>query len=110
MANFPVTPADVSLFIEGDEFVFRNDASFALYWYELDSPNKSNCNDACALLWPPVVPPTNATPVGDWTIIERADSSRQWAYRGKPVYTYSKDQPGAFAGDGLDGVWHMLRG
>jgi predicted lipoprotein with Yx(FWY)xxD motif len=33
---------------------------------------------------------------------------RQWTYRGKPLYTYSKDAPGETKGDGVEGKWHLL--
>jgi predicted lipoprotein with Yx(FWY)xxD motif len=46
--------------------------------------------------------------IGDWTAIERADQIWQWAYKGKPVYTYSLDQPGKIRGDGVAGLWHVL--
>src|SRR6185503_1135644 len=48
---------------------------------------------------------------GDWTIIARDDGSKQWAYKGKPVYKYSKDtKAGEMTGDGFNGVWHAVKG
>jgi Uncharacterized protein conserved in bacteria len=48
---------------------------------------------------------------GDWTIVARDDGSKQWAFKGKPVYKYSKDtKPGAMTGDGFNGVWHAVKG
>ena len=37
---------------------------------------KSTCVDACAANWPPL---------GDYTIITRADGSKQWAFKGMPL-------------------------
>ena len=40
--------------------------------------------------------------------IARDDGSMQWAYKGKPLYTYSKDaKPGDMTGDERGQVWHM---
>lgn len=41
--------------------------------------------------------------------LERDDGSRQWAYKGKPLYTFAKDaKPGDITGDGfLNGAWHL---
>ncbi len=63
-----------------------------LYVNDKDSGGKSSCNGGCASAWPPLrVSPSEKSPVGDWTIISREDGSRQWAYRGKPVYTRFHD-------------------
>lgn len=38
------------------------------------------------------------------------DGTMQWAYDGKPLYTYAKDkQPGDTTGDTLMGVWHVAK-
>jgi len=47
---------------------------------------------ACTDVWPPVLAPEGAEPVGKWTIIERKDGGRQWAYDGFPVYTSILDK------------------
>ena len=45
---------------------------------------------------------------GGWSVIMRDDGSRQWAYRGKPLYAWIKDQkPGDRTGDGVLHVWHV---
>jgi predicted lipoprotein with Yx(FWY)xxD motif len=46
--------------------------------------------------------------VGEWTLITRADLSLQWAFRGRPLYRYSRDDvSGAAFGDGTDGQWRV---
>jgi predicted lipoprotein with Yx(FWY)xxD motif len=42
-------------------------------------------------LWTPVYAPGAAGPVGDFSIIERADGTHQWKYRGRLLYTFSAD-------------------
>ena len=47
----------------------------------------------------------------DYTIIARDDGAKQWAYKGKPLYTFAKDQKtGDITGDGfLNGAWHLAQ-
>jgi predicted lipoprotein with Yx(FWY)xxD motif len=78
-----------------------------LYTYLKDTPQQSNCNDGCAVQWPPVVangaPPSNA-----WTVVTRNDGSKQWAYRGKPIYGWIKDsKPGDITGEGVANAWKI---
>jgi len=54
----------------------------------------SHCVGACAKTWNPFVAGSDAKPMGDWSIIERGDGSHQWAYKDKPLYTFSKDTAG----------------
>ena len=46
-------------------------------------------------------------PEGDFTIIDRKDGTKIWAYKGWPLYLWIKDtKPGETTGDGVGGVWH----
>jgi len=43
-------------------------------------------------------------------LVSRADGQRQWAYDGKPLYTYSEDSTyGDVNGDNVGSVWHVVR-
>lgn len=54
---------------------------------------------SCAELWPPVPAGDDAQAVGKWTIIERDDGGRQWAFDEQPLYTSIRDQqPGDVIG------------
>lgn len=79
-----------------------------LYTYLKDTPQQSNCNDGCAMQWPPVVA-TSAPPSDAWTVVTRNDGSKQWAYRGKPLYGWIKDaRPGDLTGEGVaNGAWKI---
>ena len=80
-----------------------------VYTFDKDTPNQSNCDPYCASFWPPYRPAASDRPVGDFTIIKRADGSPQWAYKGMPLYTYVKDtKTGDKNGDGVNGVWHVV--
>ena len=76
-----------------------------LYTFGKDQPGVSNCNDNCAKNWPPLMAAADAKPMGEWTIVTRADGSRQWAYKGMPLYLWIKDtKPGDNTGNNV-GVW-----
>jgi predicted lipoprotein with Yx(FWY)xxD motif len=81
-----------------------------LYTFDGDTnAGQSACVAACAESWRPFIAPRVAKPIGDWVAFARADGSRQWAYKGKPVYTSLGDQAaGEVSGDGADGRWHAL--
>ena len=54
---------------------------------------------SCTDLWPPVYAPEDAEPVGAWSIVERKDGTRQWAYEEQPLYTSVRDrEPGDVLG------------
>jgi predicted lipoprotein with Yx(FWY)xxD motif len=79
-----------------------------LYVFDRDATGKSNCNGQCATNWPPLMAAADAKPSGDWTIVTRDDGGKQWAYKGKPLYTFHKDaKPGDVTGDGVNDVWHI---
>ncbi len=78
-----------------------------LYIFDKDAGGKSACNGPCATNWPPLMVAGNAMASGDWTIVVRDDGGKQWAYKGKPLYTWVKDaKPGDKTGNGVNGVWH----
>jgi predicted lipoprotein with Yx(FWY)xxD motif len=79
-----------------------------LYVFDRDAAGKSNCNGQCATNWPALSAGADAKPSGDFTVIARDDGGKQWAYKGKPLYTWSKDaKPGDATGDGVNSVWHI---
>jgi predicted lipoprotein with Yx(FWY)xxD motif len=83
-----------------------------LYTFDRDAANagKSACNGPCATLWPPLMAKAGDQPSGAWTIVVRDDGSRQWAYKGKPVYFYQNDkQAGDKTGDNFRDVWHTVK-
>jgi predicted lipoprotein with Yx(FWY)xxD motif len=87
-------------------------AGNTLYVFDKDAPasGKSACNGPCATAWPPLAAAASDTAQAPWSIVTRDDGSRQWAYDGKPVYTFQKDEkPGDRTGDNFKGVWHVLK-
>lgn len=101
--------------------IFASATDLPLYTFDKDEPNKSNCYDECAVMWPPATVTEGVQPVGGWSAIERADGLRQWAFNGRPMYTYTEDVmsgdaspmamymgSGAPKGHGVDDLWHIL--
>lgn len=82
-----------------------------LYVYAKDgNTGMSVCNDQCARNWPPLTVAPTAKAMDDYTIITRADGTRQWAYRGQPLYYFAQDQKaGDASGDGMAGNWAIVR-
>jgi predicted lipoprotein with Yx(FWY)xxD motif len=88
-----------------------------VYMFEGDSVGKSNCNGACASVWPPVT--VSGTPSAgggamqaDISVIARADGTKQLAYKGHPLYWFSGDKAaGDTNGEGVHGFgnnWYVL--
>src|SRR5579863_5131497 len=88
--------------------IFTGTNGIALYIADSDRmPNVSSCYDNCGHNWPAFNPEENEREAGDWHIFTRDDGTKQWAYKGKPVYRFILDrQPGDMKGDGIGTVWH----
>lgn len=79
---------------------------YSVYYWDGDAPNVSKCQRDCLADWTPVPAPAVAKERQEWTIIERSPGIKQWAFRGKPLYTYNHDQERrAFWGADVPG-WH----
>ena len=105
-------PAEVALVQGNDNWSYVHfPSNLRLYVYDKDTAGKSACTvkGGCAGVWPPLVAPPGAKPVGDWSVMNRDDAPPQWAYKGHPVYLRYHDSPSQPAGDGQDGVWHFLQ-
>jgi predicted lipoprotein with Yx(FWY)xxD motif len=88
--------------------VFKSFPSFLpLYIFEGDHPGKSTCNDICTAVWPILRARDDDKAMGPWTVIKRDDGRKQWAYKGKPVYTYFDDSPDVAMGVGKEVGWYL---
>lgn len=76
-----------------------------LYIYLKDTPGESHCNIGCDSAWPPLlVSSSESHPrVGDWEVVVRRNGSRQWAYKGRPVYTRYHDMADSVSNIERDG-------
>lgn len=85
-------------------------AGHTLYSYDPDGTSAtSRCTGACEAVWPPSLADKGSKAAGDFSISERADGTRQWVYRGRPLYLFMGDEKvGDHDGDGVNGSWHEL--
>jgi predicted lipoprotein with Yx(FWY)xxD motif len=87
-------------------------AGKTLYVYDADDVGQqSNCDKTCADLWPPYIAESKVDAHGDWSVVKRSDGIEQWAYKGRPLYTWSKDtQPHQESGNAFEGnKWHVAK-
>lgn len=92
--------------------MLTNAAGMTLYVFDKDTADsgKSVCNGDCAVKWPPLIAAAGDKAQGDYSIVTRDDGARQWAFKGKPLYLWFKDQkPGDATGDGVNNVWHTAK-
>ncbi len=93
--------------------VVTDQNGLTLYRFDKDKakPSVSNCNDACAMTWPPALgEPASVQLRGvDMALVgavTRADGTKQLTLNGWPLYTYAKDTaPGEALGQGVGKTW-----
>ena len=84
-----------------------------LYTYDKDTAGVSNCTGGCLKAWPAYT--SGATAQGSFpdgiTVITRSDDgSKQFAWKGMPLYYYATDvKAGDITGDGVGNVWHIVK-
>ncbi len=68
------------------------------------------CEEDCMKPWRPVEAPWLARPIGEsWTVVEHRDGLAQWAYEGRPLYTYDGDfRTGDTNGTDAAGSWQVV--
>ena len=96
--------------------ILTDGSGMTLYTYDNDGSSLSNCTGQCLVIWPPVLTPISGpssipgdlySNIGSFV---RDDSTTQAAYKGMPLYSYSGDsKPGDMKGDGIGGVWHIVK-
>jgi len=81
-----------------------------LYTYDKDTAGVSNCSGACLQAWPAYTAGSQSDLPNGISVITRSDGSMQYAYNGKPLYYYAEDTgPNMITGDGVGGVWHIVK-
>jgi predicted lipoprotein with Yx(FWY)xxD motif len=86
-------------------------AGMSLYTFDKDTNGVSTCYSDCAMTWPAY---TSGAIEGELpqniTMTSRTDGSEQFAWQGKPIYYYIGDKnPGDVNGDGIEGIWHLVK-
>jgi predicted lipoprotein with Yx(FWY)xxD motif len=87
--------------IGGSRF-FANAAGLTLYIHD------GNDEPATGDMWRPVPAGAMIHGFGDWSVVARTDGTRRWAYKGKVVYSYAKDDKPGEPATGMHDGWHPL--
>jgi len=87
--------------------VLTGPTGMTLYTFKNDTDGKSVCNGPCAESWPPFKPAAGAAaPKAPLGVITRDDGSRQYTWKGKPLYYWKNDKkPGDATGHMARNIW-----
>lgn len=90
--------------------VYATAKGTTLYTFNRDADSVSTCYGDCAESWPPFRASEHAQSWGAFSAIERKDGSYQWAYNGRPLYTWVGDRKqGDTNGHGVNSVWYAAQ-
>jgi predicted lipoprotein with Yx(FWY)xxD motif len=91
--------------------ILTDASGMTLYTSDADGRYRPGCDGECALTWRPFPVDPGLCGDSDWAIVSRSDGMSQWAYSGRPLYTFAGDKkPGDQNGAGAeDGVWHVAK-
>ena len=87
-----------------------------LYVFTKDKGDQSVCSGKCAVAWPALtvtgaVTPGTGVEASLLSTSKQANGSSQVTYGGKPLYYFAGDKaPGDTKGQGLNGVWWVVKG
>jgi predicted lipoprotein with Yx(FWY)xxD motif len=106
--NDPV-PGEVSLVEDGGKWQFESEFGHEYHHYHMYTNTPPAFDPNLPEPGAPFRPHDKATPMGDWTLVDRGGGYMQWAYKGKPIYM-NVPQVVSQADPELnnDGHWHML--
>ena len=88
----------------------------ALYTFDKDMKDKSNCYNGCETKWPVFAGeaanlklPAHVK-AEDFGMIKRDNGTMQTTYKSQPLYYFFKDaKSNDMNGDGKKGVWHLVK-
>jgi predicted lipoprotein with Yx(FWY)xxD motif len=104
------TRADSPTMVSGGMVTGSNGMTLYTFDKDVAGSGKSMCSGPCAANWPPLFAMDSDMASGDYSIVTRDDMKKQWAFKGKPLYFWIKDQkPGDKTGDGFKDVWHVAK-
>jgi predicted lipoprotein with Yx(FWY)xxD motif len=92
--------------------IFVGPSGMTLYTFVSDKGDgTSACTGSCARKWPPLSPSANApAPQAPLSLITRDDGTKQYAWKGKPLYYYAEDKkPGDTLGHEVGRSWFVVQ-
>jgi predicted lipoprotein with Yx(FWY)xxD motif len=110
------SPGDTVLIVQKSKlgYVLALANGDVVYTYGNDKKGgQPTCTSSCAAIWPAVTgtPMTNSaeTLPGTLGTVTLANGTKQITYDGLPLYYLKSEQPLATTGDGMDGLWHVIK-
>jgi predicted lipoprotein with Yx(FWY)xxD motif len=110
------SPGDTVLIVQKSSlgYVLALANGDVVYTYGNDKQGGSpTCTSSCAALWPAVtgIPMTNAGEKlpGTLGVVSAANGAKQITYNGYPLYVFKSGKPLATTGQGVDGLWHVIK-
>lgn len=109
--NATANPPPVAMRNTETGTVLTDARGMSFYVYSRDATDRSNCTGSCAQQWIPVPATADArTAAPNWSVVVRDDGARQWAYKGRPIYTWVGDQkPGDTFGQNQNSDWSVAK-
>jgi predicted lipoprotein with Yx(FWY)xxD motif len=95
-------------------YVLAEAGGQVVYTYSKDKKGgPGTCTGSCASTWPPATGTPQAGPAdhfpGTFTVVKGAGGVQQIAYNGMPLYTFAGAKPYSTAGNGINGLWHVVK-
>ncbi|WP_338553731.1 plastocyanin/azurin family copper-binding protein [Paenibacillus sp. KS-LC4] len=93
---------------------FTDGKGRALYLFTKDAQDLNACTGSCMENWPVLTSehlqiPTSLN-AADFTTLTRKDGTKQWMYKGWPLYYFIKDsKPGDVQGEAVADVWFIAK-
>ena len=110
------SPGDTVLIVQKSKlgYVLALANGDVVYTYGNDKKGgQPTCTSSCAALWPAVtgIPMTNAGEKlpGALGVVTMANGGKQITYDGYPLYVFKSAKPLATTGEGVDGLWHVIK-
>jgi predicted lipoprotein with Yx(FWY)xxD motif len=110
------SPGDTVLIVQRSNlgYVLALANGFVVYTYGNDKKGgQPTCTSSCAAIWPAVtgIPMTNSGEKlpGTLGVVTMANGGKQVTYDGYPLYIFKSEKPLATTGQGVDGLWHVIK-
>ncbi|HEY6313469.1 MAG TPA: hypothetical protein VIY52_22065 [Streptosporangiaceae bacterium] len=89
-------------------------SGYVVYTYAKDPKNgKPTCTGSCNTTWAPVIGMPQVTQgvtiPGNFAVVTTPSGKKQVTYNGKPLYTYKLAGPLVTTGNGIGGVWYVIK-
>lgn len=105
--------ADAAMMMKGANGSFLVDSKgMTLYTYDKDTKGVSNCEGECLAAWPAFTAAGSQAMQmqSQMSVITRSDGTKQYAWNDMPLYYYQGDKKaGDTTGDGIGGIWHIVK-